>query len=65
LDSPEELFEIFLTATVGASMLIKGQRQEVVEAIRDQITATVAKNHADSAGYRVPVPVAVITAEPT
>jgi SAM-dependent methyltransferase len=64
LASPGELFEIFLTATVGASMLIKSQRQEVVEAIRDQITATVAKNHADDKGYRVPVPVAVITAEP-
>lgn len=64
LASPGELFEIFLTATVGASMLIKGQRQEVVEAIRDQITATVAKNHAYGAGYFVPVPVAVITAEP-
>ena len=46
-------------------MLIKGQRQEVVEEIRNQITATVAKNHADGAGYRAPVPVAVITAEPT
>ena len=64
LASPGELFEIFLTATVGAAMLIKGQRQEVVEAIRNQITDTVAEKFADGAVYRVPVPVAVITAEP-
>ncbi len=63
LSAPEELFEIFLTATVGAAMLIKSQKQEVVEAIRDQITATVSANHADASGYRVPVPVAVISAE--
>jgi SAM-dependent methyltransferase len=62
LSRPEELFDIFLTATVGASMLIKGQKPEVVDAIRDQITSTVAEKFAVVDGYRVPVPVAVVTA---
>ena len=62
LSKPAELFDIFLTATVGASMLIKGQKPEVVDAIRDQITSTVAEKFAVGDGYRVPVPVAVVTA---
>jgi len=63
LSAPEELFEIFLTATVGASMLIKSQKPDVIEAIRRQITATVTDKYADGSGYRVPVPIAVISAE--
>lgn len=62
LAEPGELFEIFLTATVGAAMLIKGQAPRVSEAIRDDITARVARDHRAETGYRVPVPVAVITA---
>lgn len=62
LSDPAELYDIFLTATVGASMLIKGQRPEVIAAIREQITATVVERFADGGGYRVPVPVSVITA---
>jgi ubiquinone/menaquinone biosynthesis C-methylase UbiE len=62
LAKPEELFDIFLTGTVGASMLIKGQKPEVVDAIGDQITMTVAEKFAAGDGYRVPVPVAVVTA---
>jgi len=50
LSAPEELFEIFLTATVGASMLIKSQKPEVIEAIRQQITATVTDKYADGSG---------------
>lgn len=64
LSAPEELFEIFLTATVGASMLIKGQHPEVIKAIGDQITSTVADKFAEGNGFRVPVAVAVITATP-
>lgn len=64
LDQPGELFEIFLTATVGAAMLIKSQRPEIIDAMRDRITHTVAHEFADGAGYRVPVPVAVVTAVP-
>ena len=63
LSAPDELFEIFLTATVGAAMLIKSQPPAVVEAIRRDITARVAERFADGAGYRAPVPVAVIEAE--
>ena len=65
LDQPEELFEIFLTATVGAAMLIKSQKPETVNAIRDQITQTVAEKFAEGSGYRVPVMVAVVTAVPS
>ena len=64
MDQPDELFEIFLTATVGAAMLIKSQTPEVVDAIRDRVTETVAERFAAGSGYRVPVPVAVVTAVP-
>lgn len=37
LSKPEELFDIFLKATVGAAMLIKGQVPEVIDAIRNHI----------------------------
>lgn len=65
LATPEELFEIFLKATVGASMLIKSQKPEVVEDIRDQITSTVAGEFAIEGGFRVPVAVSVVIASPT
>jgi SAM-dependent methyltransferase len=65
LSTPEELFEIFLNATVGASMLIKSQKPEVVEAIRDQITSTVAEKFAKGGGFRVPVAVSVVIASPS
>lgn len=64
LRQPEELFEIFLTATVGAGMLIRSQSPETIAAIRDQVTAAVAAKFSDGSGYRVPVPVAVVTAAP-
>lgn len=64
LSTPDELFEIFATATVGTAMLIKSQEPRAVEAIRTQIARTVERNHTAGAGYHVPVPVAVITAEP-
>ncbi|MGR3290730.1 MAG: class I SAM-dependent methyltransferase [Paracoccaceae bacterium] len=63
LAEPEELFEIFLTATVAASQLIKGQKTEVIDAIQDQITRTVREKFREDKGFRVPVPVAVIEAE--
>jgi SAM-dependent methyltransferase len=64
LDEPNELFEIFLTATVGAAMLIKSQAPETIGSIRDRVTETVAQKFAAGSGYRVPVPVAVVTAIP-
>jgi len=64
LSTPGELFEIFLKATVGASMLIKSQKPEVVEAIRDQITSTVTDKFAKGGGFRVPVAVSVVIASP-
>jgi SAM-dependent methyltransferase len=62
LSRPEELFDIFLTGTVGVSMLIKKQTPEVVKAIRDQVTATVKGKFAAGDTYRVPVPVAILSA---
>jgi ubiquinone/menaquinone biosynthesis C-methylase UbiE len=64
LKQPDDLFDIFLTGTVAASQLLKSQTPEIVEVIRKQITATVAEKFASGDGYRVPVPVAVLTAEP-
>ena len=64
LSAPEELFDIFMTATVGAAMLIKNQKPEVIDAIGDQITSTVANKFAKGSGFQVPVPVAVVTATP-
>lgn len=64
LSAPEELFEVFATATVGVAMLLKSQAPQVVERIRAQVGETVERQHAAGAEYRVPVPVAVITAEP-
>ena len=63
LKRPTELFEIFLTATVGAGMLIRSQTDEVIERIAEAITKYVSENCSDGAGYSVPVPVAVITAQ--
>ncbi|WP_088623784.1 class I SAM-dependent methyltransferase [Oceanicola sp. 22II-s10i] len=64
IDSPGELFEIFLTATVGAGMLIRSQTSETIQKVADAIAATVAEKHADGDGYTVPVPVALISATP-
>lgn len=64
LSAPEELFDIFLTATVAASQLIKTQKPKVIGAIRDQITSSVSAKFSSGDGYRVPVPVAVLTARP-
>ena len=63
LDEPDELFEIFLTGTVAASQLIKGQKPDIVEAIRDQITDAVRKDFAEANNYSVPVAIAVLQAE--
>ena len=63
LAEPEELFEIFLTATVGSAVLIRSQTQEVLDAIAAQVTRTVARNfQKDGGGYSVPVPVVLLTA---
>ncbi len=45
-------------------MLLKSQDRQLLDAIRTQATDTVARDHAAGAGYCVPVPVALITAEP-
>jgi ubiquinone/menaquinone biosynthesis C-methylase UbiE len=63
LEKPTELFEIFLTATVGAGMLIRSQTDEVIEQIANAITKYVSENCFDGSGYNVPVAVAVITAK--
>lgn len=62
ISRPEELFDIFLSGTVGVSMMIKKQTPEVVEAIRRQVTATVEEKFADGGSYLVPVPVTILSA---
>ncbi len=64
LSQADELFDIFLTATVAASQLIKTQKPDVITAIRDQITSAVREKFRSGDGYRVPVPIAVLTAKP-
>ena len=63
LQAPSELFDIFNEATVGAKMLIAGQKPETVAAIRARMTEIVAERHADGDRWRVPVTVSVIEAE--
>ena len=63
MNDPSDLFETFLTATVGARMLIRSQTDKIVQAIRDQVTQTVAEQFKHGKGYRVPAHVAVMTAE--
>jgi 2-polyprenyl-3-methyl-5-hydroxy-6-metoxy-1,4-benzoquinol methylase len=62
LKHPDELFTIFLTATVGVSMLIRGQPDHVINAIRRDVANVVASTFAASNGYLVPVPVAIMSA---
>ena len=62
LERPEELFEIFLTATVASAQLLKSQSPEALAAVEGEITRTVAEEFASDDGYRVPVPVALIRA---
>jgi SAM-dependent methyltransferase len=62
LDEPGELFDIFLTATVGARMLIRSQTDETVEKISGTIAKTVSDKHFDGTRYTVPVPVALVSA---
>ncbi|WP_138464259.1 class I SAM-dependent methyltransferase [Poseidonocella sp. HB161398] len=62
LDRPEELFEIFLTATVGAGMLIRSQSAGTVEKIAAAIARRVSEMHAAGTGYEVPVSIALISA---
>lgn len=59
---PEDFFDIFLTATVGARMLISSQPPETVEAIEARVTSVVAEKFAAGDGYRIPVPVCVAQA---
>jgi len=63
LDRPEKLFEIFLNATVGAAMLIKSQTQETIDKIKADMTQNVAANYQAGDTYKVPVSIAIVTAE--
>lgn len=62
LAQPNELFDIFLTGTVGVGMLIRSQTAETVERIADTIVAQVRDRHFDGNRYRVPVAVATLSA---
>ncbi len=62
LKKPTDLFEIFLTATVGAGMLIRSQTLDTLEQIAETIKMTVIDKHLEGLLFRVPVPVAVLAA---
>ena len=62
LEKPRDLFEIFLTATVGARMLIKSQTDETIETVAKAISQTVSEKFRDGATYKVPVMVSVVSA---
>lgn len=62
LSEPDELFDIFQRATVATAQLLKTQKSEVVETIRDQVARAVKQEFRHGDGYRVPVPVAVVEA---
>lgn len=62
LEKPKDLFEIFLTATVGARMLIKSQTDETMETVAKAISQTVSEKFHDGATYRVPVMVSLVSA---
>ncbi len=62
LDTPEQLFDIYSKATVRMAMLLSAQPAAAVEAIREAMTATVARDHAVDGGYSVPIPAALIIA---
>lgn len=62
LEKPTDLFRIFLSATVGARMLIRSQTDETIDRIAADIAGKVRENFRDGDRYRVPVKVAVISA---
>ncbi|WP_300550968.1 class I SAM-dependent methyltransferase [Roseovarius sp.] len=63
LEKPTELFDIFLTATVGAGMLIRSQTDEVIVKIAASIAETVSTKFRNGPKFHVPVTVAVISAK--
>lgn len=62
LEKPRDLFEIFLTATVGARMLIKSQTDETIETVAKAISQTVREKFRNGAMYSVPVMVSMVSA---
>ena len=62
LEKPSDLFAIFLTATVGARMLIKSQTAETMETLAKVISQTVSEKFHDGRTYKVPVMVSVVSA---
>lgn len=64
VQKPEDFLDIFLEGTVGAAMLIKGQKADVQKRIRDHIVGKVADVFQSANGYAVPVAVAVNIARP-
>jgi ubiquinone/menaquinone biosynthesis C-methylase UbiE len=61
LEKPTDLFEIFLTATVGAGMLIRSQTDDTIEKIGREIADAVSEKFRVGTRYKVPVRVAVIS----
>ncbi len=51
-----------MNATVGARILLRSQTDDTIEKIRSKVDQTVAEKFKAGEGYKVPVPVAVVTA---
>ena len=60
-DWADALFEAILHGTVRAAALLKAQRQEALQAIRESVRQAVAEYTSDGA-YRVPRPAVLATA---
>ena len=62
LDAPESLFRIYEQGTVRAAMLLAGQSQQNLNAIRSALAQTVRLRFANGKRWRVPVPIALLRA---
>jgi len=65
VEEPSGLFDIFLTATVGAGMLIRSQSDDTIKKIEAAVSENVRAMDKGEHGYRIPVGVAVISGSAT
>ncbi len=63
LETADQLFKIYSEATVRMAMLLAAQTRVTVDAIRETMIEMVEAEFASGAGFKVPVPAALITAK--
>lgn len=64
IDTPDALFHIFLSGTVGARMTLMTLDPAGRDAAATSVSQTIRRDYRDKDGYRVPAPVAHIVARP-